>query len=52
MAWGRIFFPFGPNDHPLRLFGRLLAATMDDRPVEVSDGSQRRDFIHVQDVAV
>ena len=51
VAWGRIFFPFGADDHPFRLFGRLLAATMDDLPVEVSDGSQRRDFIHVQDAA-
>ena len=51
MAWGRIFFPFGPRDHASRLFGRLLAAMMDDRSIEVSEGSQRRDFIHVQDVA-
>ena len=51
LAWGRIFFPFGPGESPSRLFGRLLAAMMDERPVEVSEGSQRRDFIHVQDVA-
>jgi len=51
MVWGRIFFPFGPRDQALRLFGRLLAAMQDAHPIEVSEGSQRRDFIHVQDVA-
>lgn len=49
-GWGRIFFPFGPNEKP----GRLLSTVFDNiargEVVELSSGEQQREFIHIDDV--
>jgi nucleoside-diphosphate-sugar epimerase len=47
----RIFGAYGPGEAPSRLFPSVLAALRQGRPVELSDGLQVRDFIHVADVA-
>ena len=51
LAWARIFFPYGPGERPERLLGSLLEAAHSGDVAKVSEGSQRRDFIHVEDVA-
>lgn len=51
LAWARIFFPYGPGERPERLLGALLDAARRGDVAKVSEGSQRRDFIHVEDVA-
>ncbi len=51
LAWARIFFPYGPGERPERLLGSLLEAAHRGSVAKVSEGSQRRDFIHVEDVA-
>lgn len=51
LAWARIFFPYGPGERPERLLGSLLEAARSGDIAKVSEGSQRRDFIHVEDVA-
>lgn len=50
-AWGRVFFPYGPGDEPQRLIPSLLAALSAGRPIDVTDGTQIRDFIYAEDVA-
>jgi len=50
-AWGRVFLPYGPGDHPQRLIPTVLAALQAGRPVEVSQGTQERDFIYAPDAA-
>lgn len=50
-ACGRIFFPFGPHERPERLLGSLVAAAARGTVARLSPGTQRRDFIHVEDVA-
>jgi nucleoside-diphosphate-sugar epimerase len=50
-AWGRIFLPYGPGDDPRRLIPSLLAALSAGKSIDVSDGSQVRDFVHATDVA-
>lgn len=50
-AWGRIFFPYGPHEHPSRLVSSVIYALLEGRPALCSNGEQVRDFIHVQDVA-
>jgi nucleoside-diphosphate-sugar epimerase len=50
-AWGRIFFLYGPHEKPGRLVSDVIASLLRGKPVETSEGTQRRDFMHVQDVA-
>ena len=51
LAWGRIFFPFGPFEKPGRLLGSLFDGIARGEPVDLSSGEQQRDFLHVEDVA-
>lgn len=50
-AWGRVFLPYGPGDEPHRLIPSLLAALAAGTPINVTDGSQIRDFVCAADVA-
>lgn len=50
-AWGRIFFLYGPNEHPSRLVPSVIISILQGKPVACSHGNQIRDFLHVQDVA-
>jgi nucleoside-diphosphate-sugar epimerase len=51
LAWGRVFFLYGPGEHPDRLVASVARALMEGRPAETSSGIQVRDFMHVDDVA-
>lgn len=46
----RLFGVYGPGVQPHRLFPMLLKNLRAGIPVPLSDGLQRRDFIHVDDV--
>lgn len=50
-AWGRIFFLYGPHEHPGRLVSSVTRALLRGEPAECTEGTQQRDFLHVQDVA-
>ncbi len=50
-AWGRIFFPYGPHEHPSRLIPSVICALLEGLPALCTSGEQVRDFIHVHDVA-
>jgi nucleoside-diphosphate-sugar epimerase len=50
-AWGRIFFPYGPFEQPGRLFSGIVDGIAARQPVACTAGLQRRDFMHVEDVA-
>jgi nucleoside-diphosphate-sugar epimerase len=50
-GWGRIFVPYGPGDPAGRLIPSLIAAFSAGRPIDVTDGSQIRDFIFAPDAA-
>ncbi len=51
LAWGRIFFPYGPQEAPGRLLSGLIDGIAAGRRVPCSAGLQQRDFLHVEDVA-
>jgi nucleoside-diphosphate-sugar epimerase len=51
MAWARIFFSFGPNEHPKRLVPAVIRALLVGERAECSDGEQLRDFMYVEDLA-
>jgi len=50
-AWGRIFFVYGPDEHPARLVAYVTNSLLVATPALCSDGAQIRDFLHVADVA-
>jgi nucleoside-diphosphate-sugar epimerase len=50
-AWGRVFFVFGPYEHPARLASSVARAVTRGEPAPVSHGEQLRDFLHVADLA-
>ncbi|TRW14872.1 NAD-dependent epimerase/dehydratase family protein [Glacieibacterium frigidum] len=49
-AWGRVFFPYGPDEAAGRLLPDVIDGIAQGRRVAVSDGTQSRDFMHVEDV--
>lgn len=50
-AWPRVFFLYGPNEHPQRLVASVARALLRGEPAPCSHGRQIRDYMHVQDVA-
>lgn len=50
-AWGRVFFLYGPYEHPDRLVSSVIRSVLDGKPARCSHGRQIRDYMHVQDVA-
>jgi nucleoside-diphosphate-sugar epimerase len=50
-AWGRVFFLYGPNEHPKRLVSSVILSLLNGEPAKCSHGRQIRDYMHVQDVA-
>jgi nucleoside-diphosphate-sugar epimerase len=45
----RLFGVYGPGEGPSRLVPTLIARLSRGEAVELSDGAQRRDFVHVDD---
>ncbi|MEZ4330500.1 MAG: GDP-mannose 4,6-dehydratase [Myxococcota bacterium] len=50
-AWGRVFFLYGPREHPDRLVSSVIRSLLRGEPARCSHGRQIRDYLHVQDVA-
>jgi len=49
-AWGRIFHLHGPGDAPVRLVPSIARKLRDGATVDLTDGTQVRDHLHVSDV--
>jgi nucleoside-diphosphate-sugar epimerase len=49
-AWGRIFFQFGPYEHPDRLVPAVIRSLLENREALCTHGRQVRSFLHVADV--
>lgn len=50
-AWGRIFFLYGPHEHPARLVPAVVNSLLRNEPALCSHGNQVRDYMHVSDAA-
>lgn len=50
-AWGRVFFLYGPHEHPARLVASVITALLRGEDALCTHGNQIRDFLHVEDVA-
>jgi nucleoside-diphosphate-sugar epimerase len=51
VAWARLFFLYGPGEHPARLVPSVAQAVLAGQPAECTAGTQERDFLHVEDAA-
>ena len=51
LAWGRIFFVYGPGEPDGRLVPSVGRALLAGEPVPTTRGDQIRDFMHVEDAA-
>lgn len=51
LAWGRVFFLYGPGEAPGRLVAAVARALLAGRRAATGDGTQIRDLLHVADVA-
>jgi len=51
LAWGRIFFVFGPFEDERRLGGSVASALAVGRRAETSPGKQVRDFLYAPELA-
>jgi nucleoside-diphosphate-sugar epimerase len=51
VAWARLFTVYGPGDRGGRLVPSVLTALRAGEPALVSEGTQVRDFLHVDDAA-
>jgi nucleoside-diphosphate-sugar epimerase len=49
-AWGRIFFQFGPYEHPDRLVPSVIRHLLMNQEAFCTHGRQIRSFLHVADV--
>ena len=50
-AWGRIFFLYGPHEHPDRLVASVIRSILAGKPALTSHGRQVRDYLYAADVA-
>jgi nucleoside-diphosphate-sugar epimerase len=50
LAWGRVFFLYGADEAPGRLFASVARSLLAGEPARTSSGEQLRDFLHADDV--
>ena len=48
-AWGRLFFLYGPDEHPARLVASVIDSLARGEVARCTHGEQVRDFLHAQD---
>lgn len=51
LAWARLFFLYGPGEHPERFVASVICSLLDGRKAPCSAGTQQRDFLYVEDTA-
>ncbi len=51
LAWGRVFFLYGPHEAPGRLISGTVAALLSGVEAHCTEGTQQRDYMHVADAA-
>jgi nucleoside-diphosphate-sugar epimerase len=49
LAWGRLFFLYGPHEAPARFVPSLIRPLLAGEPAAMTDGAQRRDFLYTAD---
>src|SRR5437773_410478 len=50
-AWGRLFFLYGPHEHPRRLVASVIRSVLSGAHACCSHGRHIRDFLYIRDAA-
>lgn len=50
LGWARIFYPYGPGEHPARLASSLLGRIRSGQPLVLRTPHSTKDYIHEDDV--
>jgi nucleoside-diphosphate-sugar epimerase len=50
-TWIRIFYPYGPGEHPERLCSSLIRRLSAGETVELRTPESRKDYVYIEDVA-
>ncbi|MHB8902884.1 MAG: NAD-dependent epimerase/dehydratase family protein [Thermoguttaceae bacterium] len=50
-AWPRLFFLYGPHEHPQRLVSSVICSLLRGEQARCSHGRQLRDYLYVEDAA-
>jgi len=51
LGWGRLFYPYGPGELPLRLCSQMVRTVLRGEPVELRCPNSVKDYIFIDDVA-
>lgn len=50
MAWARLFYPYGPGEHPSRLCSSLIRRFRQGEAVTLNTPFSIKDYLHIDDV--
>ena len=51
LGWGRVFYPYGPGEHPLRLCSSLLQSLRRGEKIVLRTPGSIKDYIYIDDLA-
>ena len=51
LCWARVFYPYGPGEHPSRLCSSILAKLARDERVVLKTPQSTKDYIFIEDLA-
>ncbi|MBI2928364.1 MAG: NAD(P)-dependent oxidoreductase [Verrucomicrobia bacterium] len=51
LCWARVFYPYGPGEHPSRLCSSLVQSIRRGQPVTLKTPDSTKDYIYIDDLA-
>jgi nucleoside-diphosphate-sugar epimerase len=51
VCWGRVFYPYGPGEHPSRLCSSIIEKLSRDERVVLKTPASTKDYIYIDDLA-
>ncbi len=50
-SWPRIFYPYGPGEHPNRISSSAVRSFQENRPFHINSPNSEKDYIYIDDVS-
>ncbi len=51
-CWGRVFYPYGPREHPSRLCSSIIQKLARDEKIVLKTPGSTKDYIYIDDLAI